>query len=332
MSYCHLSSEERYVIAHLVLYDLSLREIGRRIHRHPSTISREIKRNRPTYADDAVYWYEAGQDFANQRKHIAHHWSRKSNPQLVRYVQCKLIEDWSPEEIAGRLIVDYPDNQLMRISHETIYRWIYTDAINGGELYTHLRRHHRKRRKQRRYGSLRGLIPGRVSISERAKAVGNRDRFGDWEGDTLEGAKGGGAIACHVERKSRYLLAVKLTNKAAETMTTASAQAFLRIPKAMRKTLTVDNGKEFALFKQLEEKTGLSIYFADPYSAWQRGCNENTNGLLRQYFPKGTNFTDLTENDLALAVKKLNYRPRKCLHYRTPHEIIHHAIHGALAT
>jgi transposase, IS30 family len=173
MSYCHLSSEERYVISHLVLYDLSLREIGRRINRHPSTISREIQRNRPTYADDAVYGYEPAQDFANQRKRIAHHCTRKSNPQLVHYVHGKLIEDGSPEEIAGRLIVDYPDKQLMRASHESIYRWIYTDAINGGELYAHLRRHHKKRRKQRGYGSLRGLIPGRVSISERPQAVGN---------------------------------------------------------------------------------------------------------------------------------------------------------------
>lgn len=332
MSYCHLSSEERYVISHLVLYGLSLREIGRRLKRNASTISREIKRNRPTYADDAVYWYEPAQGFANQRKRIAHHWTRKSNPQLVHYVHGKLLEDWSPEEIAGRLIVDYPEKHLMRISHETIYRWIYADAINGGKLHAHLRRHHKKRRKQRRYGSLRGLIPGRVSISERPQAVGNRDRFGDWEGDTLEGAKGGGAIASHVERKSRYLIAAKLANKAAETMTTASAKAFLRIPKPMRKTLTVDNGKEFALFKQLEDKTGFSIYFADPYSAWQRGCNENTNGLIRQYFPKGTNFTDLTDSDLAFVVKKLNYRPRKCLNYQTPHEVIHHAIHGALAT
>jgi IS30 family transposase len=332
MPYCHLSSEERYVISHLVLYDLSLREIGRRIHRHPSTISREIKRNRPTYADDAVYWYEPAQEFANRRKKRAHHRVRKSNLQLVHYVHAKLLDDWSPEEIAGRLIVDFPDNPLMRISHEGIYRWIYIDAINGGELYTHLRRHHKKRRKQRRYGSLRGLIPGRVSISERPQAVADRDRFGDWEGDTLEGAKGGGAIASHVERKSRYLVAAKLTNKAAETMTTASTRAFLPIPKPIRKTLTVDNGKEFALFKKLEKKTGFSIYFADPYSAWQRGCNENTNGLLRQYFPKGTNFIELPNRALALAVKKLNDRPRKCLHYQTPHEVMYHAIHGALAT
>lgn len=330
MSYTHLSSNERYVISHLVLYGLSLREISRRLNRHHSTISREIKRNRPTYADDAVYWYDAAQFYVDQRKQKPNHAIRQSNPQLVRYVKCKLAEDWSPEQIANRLTVDYPNNELMRVSHETIYLWIYSDAINGGKLHTHLRRLHKRRRKQRRYGSCRGLIPGRVSISKRPEAVETRKRFGDWEGDTVEGAKDSGGIASHVERKSRYIVAAKLSDKTADTMTTASIKAFRRIPKVMRKTLTVDNGKEFSQFKQLEKKTGFCIYFADPYSAWQRGSNENTNGLIRQYFPKGTNFRDVTSKDLALVVKKLNHRPRKCLHYQTPHEIIYDAIHGAL--
>jgi IS30 family transposase len=331
MSYYHLSSEERYVISYLVLDDLSLREIGRRIGRHHSTISREIKRNRPTYADDAVYWYDAAQQYADQRKVKARHWRKKSNKQLVHYVQSKIIDDWSPEEICGRLIVDYPNNKLMRISHEAIYRWIYTDAVNDGNLYTHLRRCHKKRRKQRRYGSLRGLIPGRISIRQRPIAVDHRLRFGDWEADSLEGAKGSGAIATHVERKSRFLVAAKLSDKAANTMTIASASAFESIPKKMRKTLTVDNGKEFAQFKQLEKMTGFCIYFADPYSAWQRGCNENTNGLIRQYLPKGTNFKNITDDDLAIIVKKLNHRPRKSLSYQTPHEVIQQAIRGAVA-
>ncbi len=168
--------------------------------------------------------------------------------------------------------------------------------------------------------------------AERPEAVDNRKRFGDWEGDTVEGAKGSGGIASHVERKSRYLIATKLPDKTAETMTIASAKAFRRVPRIMRKTLTVDNGKEFSYFKQLEKKTGFSIYFADPYSAWQRGSNENTNGLIRQYFPKGTNFKDITNKDLALVVKKINHRPRKCLNYQTPHEAFYSAIRGALAT
>ncbi|MBW2005544.1 MAG: IS30 family transposase [Deltaproteobacteria bacterium] len=332
MSYSHLSSKERYVITYLVLNDLSLREIARQLNRHHTTISREIKRNRPTYADDAVYYYDAAQEYADQRKRFAHHYVRQANPQLVCYVKRKLIQDWSPEEIVGRLMVDYPKNIKMRISHETIYQWIYTDAINGGDLYTHLRRLHKKRRKQRHYGSGRGLIPGRVSIRKRPEAVDSRQRFGDWEGDSVEGAKGTGGIASHVERKSRYLIAAKLPDKTANTMTIASARAFQRIPKNMRKTLTVDNGKEFSLFKELEDKTDLCIYFADPYSAWQRGSNENINGLLRQYFPKGTNFRNVTKIVLALAVKKLNHRPKKCLNYQTPHEVFCEAVSGALAT
>ena len=332
MSYNHLTENERYVISHLVLYGLTLREISRRLSRHHTTISREIKRNKPTYADDAVYWYDAAKVYTDERKRKARYAKRKSNSQLVRYVKAKLIEDWSPEEIAGRLTVDYKNQEHMRISHETIYQWIYADAMKGGDLYTHLRRHHKKRRKQRRYGSGRGLIPGRVSISKRPEVVDKRGRFGDWEGDTVEGAKGSGAIASHVERKSRYLVAVKLTDKSANTMTIASAKALRRIPKVMRKTLTVDNGKEFSMFKQLEEETGLSVYFADPYSAWQRGLNENTNGLIRQYLPKGIDFKYVTNKDLALVVKKLNYRPKKCLHYQTPHESFYRAVRGALAT
>ena len=332
MSYSHLSSEERYVISHLFIYGLSMREIARRLKRHHSSISREIKRNRPTYADDAVYWYDAAQEYADRRKRIARHSVKKSNRQLCRYVRRKLIDDWSPGEIAGRLSIDYFNNDLMRISHETIYQWIYLDASTGGDLYTRLRRHHKRRRKQRRYGSGRGLIPDRISISERPKEAENREHFGHWEGDTVEGAKGKGALASHVERKSRYLIAAKLPDKAADTMTNASAKAFRRIPKKKRKTLTVDNGKEFSRFKELEQKTGFSIYFADPYSAWQRGSNENTNGLIRQYFPKGTNFTDVNDKDVAIVVKKLNHRPRKCLDYQTPHEVFYKAIRGAFAT
>ncbi len=176
MSYCHLSSEERYVISHLVLYGLSLREIGRRLQRHHATISREIKRNRPTYADDAVYDYDAAQYYADQRKRIAHHYVRQTNSQLIGYVKRKLNQDWSPEQIIGRLFVDFPNNELMRISHETIYQWIYTDAMQGGDLYMHLRRLHKKRKKQRHYGFGRGLIPGRISISKRPEAVEDRYR------------------------------------------------------------------------------------------------------------------------------------------------------------
>jgi len=184
MSYSHLTLQERYVIYHLVLYGLSYREIGRRLNRHYTTISREVKRNGPTYSG-GVYWHEAAQHYANQRKYKARHCLRRSNLQLVSYMQSKIRADWSPEEIAGRLWIDYPNSVHMRINTETIYQWIYLDAAQSGDLYTHLRRRHKKRRKQKMYGSYRGLIPGRVSISERPTIVDQRKRFGDWEGDTV---------------------------------------------------------------------------------------------------------------------------------------------------
>jgi len=331
MPYHHLTIQERYVIYHLVLYGLSYREIGRRLKRHHTAISREVQRNRPTYADDAVYWHESAQQYANQRKYQPRHFAKRSIPGLLKYVRCKIQEDWSPEEISGRLPLVFPNEPQMRISHESVYCWIYRDAVKGGTLYTYLRSRHKKRRKQKRYGTGRGLIPGRVSISERPAVVGLRTRFGDWEGDSVEGAKGSGAIASHVERKSRYLIAAKLSDRKADTMTQKSIKAFWRVPKTLRKTLTVDNGKEFSRFQKIEEKTGLSVYFADPYAAWQRGTNENTNKLLRQYFPKGMDFSKITDQELASKAKILNNRPRKCLGYQTPNEVYRQAWPGALA-
>jgi len=218
----------------------------------------------------------------------------------------------------------------MRISTEGVYRWLYEDATVGGELYKHLRRCHKKRKKQRKYGSLRGLIPNRVSIHERPPEVGLRTRIGDWEGDTVEGRKGSGGMATHVERSSRYLIATRLSDKTAETFTVRSIKAFKAVPRALRHTLTLDNGKENARFKILEDKTGFTVFFADPYSPWQRPTNENTNGLLRQYFPKGSDFRKMTDEALAEAVQKINHRPRKCLGYRTPHQVFNSAKSGAL--
>ena len=331
MSYNHLTENERYVISHLTCAGFSVRETARRINRHHATISRELKRNGPEY-DDTVYWYDWTHPEALKRRGKARHHRRQSNQRLVNYVEGKLKADWSPEVIAEKLKIDYPDDDKMRISHETIYRWIYLDAKDGGSLYHHLRRRRKKRRRQGRYGSARRFIEGRVSIAERPAIVDRRERFGDWEGDTVEGKKSTGYIVTHVERKSRYLMAAKLVNKKAESLTEESAKAFWRIPKKMRQTLTVDNGKEFSRFKELEIKTGLTVYFADPYSAWQRGTNENTNGLLRQYFPKGTDFRKITKEAVAFAVKKLNYRPRKCLGYQSPHEVFWKTSGGALAT
>jgi IS30 family transposase len=331
MPYTHFTVKERYVISHMHMEGFSLRAIGRRLGRDHTSIMREIKRNRPTYADDAVYWYYATQPLSDERRHKARSYRRQNYRPLVEYVEDKLRLDWPPEAIAARIRIDYPNDERMRISHETIYRWTYLDASQDGDLHNHLRRRHPKRRRQKRYGSGRRFIPGRVSIDQRPAIVDTRERFGDWEGDTLEGAKGKGALATHVERRSRYLIAAKLADKKAATMNAQSIISFQKLPKAKRQTLTVDNGKEFSQFKELEAETGLRVYFADPYAAWQRGTNENTNGLLRFYFPKGTNFLAITEEELDLIIKKVNYRPRKCLNYRTPHEVFFKKSRGALA-
>lgn len=330
MSYAQLTSEERYVIYHLKLYKLSLREIARRLGRHHTTISREIKRNGPIIPS-WVYWHQGAHEQALKRRKQPRHFRRHAHAPLVRYVEQCLRAEWSPDVITGCLKREYPGDHNMRVSIETIYRWVYRDASQGGRLFNSLCRCHKKRRRQHRYGTGRGLIPGRISIDQRPDLVATRQRFGDWEGDTVEGSKGSGHITTHVERKSRYLVAAKLANKTAAVTAQAVSSAFRKIPAALRHTLTLDNGKEFARFSDIEKDTGLTVYFADPYSAWQRGTNENTNGLLRRYFQKGMDFRTVSEKALAEVVKKLNHRPRKCLGYRTPHEVFMEASRGAVA-
>ena len=330
MSYTHLTPRERFVVSHLKVAQYSLREIARRLGRHHSTISREIKRNGPTYPG-GVYWYSVIDPMVEKKRHKARSYRRQNHAPLVQDVEDKLREDWPPEVIVDRVRVDHPHDETMRISHETIYRWVALDAGQGGTLYQHLRRRRKYRRRQKRYGAGRRFIPGRVGIEERPDDVAHRLRFGDWEGDLVLGRKGVGAIATLVERKSRYLMAALLPDRKADTFNTAAIPIYQCLPKSLCQTLTLDNGKEFSQFKDLESKTGLSVYFADPYSAWQRGTNENTNGLLRFYFPKGTNFKRISDKALQRVIGRLNNRPRKCLGYRTPHEVFMQAFDGALA-
>jgi transposase, IS30 family len=329
MSYTHLSQKERYVISHLQ-YSFSKREIARRLGRHHSTISREFKRAKDRHPL-TTYYYDWSHPLALEKRRKPRHLRRQNNQRLVAYVEAKLRLEWSPEEIANRIRIDYPGDEQMRISHESIYRWVYLDSSVDGMLYQSLRRKRKKRRKQRRYGTGRRFFADRVRIAQRPGVVATRQRFGDWEGDTLQGKPGTGCLATMIERKSRYLVAAKLENKKAATLTEKCVKAFGPIPRAMRQTLTVDNGSEFANFKDLEKKTRLTVYFADPYAAWQRGANENTNGLLRQYFPKGFDFSKADTETLAEAVRRLNNRPRKCLGYRTPHEVFWPMARGALA-
>ena len=297
MSYVQLTLEERFVIYHLSVIELGVREIARRLNRHHSTISRELKRNGPP-DPGAPYNISVAHNCAMQRRQCARH-HRRADQGLRRYVVQGLQAHWSPETIAGRIELDFARNRSMRVSHETIYRWIYLDAKAGGKLYECLRWQHRRRRKQPRYGSLRGLIPGRVPIAERPAVVDERSRFGDWEGDTVYGRNTRDCLLTNVERKSRYLIVSKIGNRRASTVAQCHIEQFRVLPLSWRKTLTLDNGKEFSEFTWVEQQTSVSVFFADPYCAWQRGSNENTNGLLRRYFPKGTDFSQVSDEQLA---------------------------------
>ncbi len=331
MSYTQLNQRERMCLFYLLQLDLSLREIGRRLkNRSHTTISREVRRNKRVFG---CYCDRAAQSFSENRKSTPRHTRRQENKKLHQYVVDKLKLGWSPEIISQRLKRDYPySKKKMRISHEAIYQWIYADARHGGSLFSHLVRGRKKRRKQRRYGSRRGLIPNRIDISHRPVVVDKRSRYGDWEGDTMVGYRHRGRLVTHVERKSRYLLASRVKDGTASSFNYASLRLFQHIPSIFCKTLTLDNGSENAKFSELEDKLPMRVYFAKPYASWERGTNENTNGLLRRYFPKGTDFLKLTDFALAKAVKTLNHRPRKCLNYRTPFEVFNSVTGGALAT
>jgi len=330
MSYSHLNARERMSLFYLLQTGLSHRAIGLKLNRSHTSISREVKRNKRV---DGSYCDRAAQIYADEKKAVPRHKRRYYNVKLRFYVIGKLKSDWSPEIISNRLIRDFPHSQKqMRISPEMIYQWIYKDAEQGGTLYKYLVRTHKKRRKQRRYGSLRGCIPNRVDISKRPGIVDKRSRYGDWEGDTMVGHRHQGRLVTHVERKSRYLLTGKAFDGTASSFNNVSLALFRQVPGKYLKTLTLDNGSENSQFKQLEDELSLNVYFAKPYASWERGTNENTNGLLRRYFPKGTNFLKVTESELEKAVHSLNNRPRKCLKYRTPSEVFSSIITGALGT
>jgi IS30 family transposase len=277
------------------------------------------------------YRFQTAQRRAESRRRQPRHYRRQQLEPLVAYVDRKLRSDWAPEQIAGRIRLDHRNDQRMRISTETIYRWAYTAARHGGKIHQHLRRGRSRRRSQTCYGQGKRFFPGRVGIAERPEIVAKRARFGDWEADLVAGSFGKAALVSCIERKSRYLLAAKVEDKTAASFNAALTEQMTAVPVEMRHTLTLDNGSEMARFKELEEATQVRVFFADPHSPWQRGANENCNGLLRQYFPRGINFRKVTEDAVVKAVELLNNRPRKCLGYRTPAEVFAVAQSGALA-
>jgi IS30 family transposase len=304
------------MIAPMRILGWSIRSIAAQLGRAPSTISRELRRNCDESGAYAGYW--AHRDAQRRRCTIRRSCLRSGG--LATYVQEKLQCRWSPEQIAHRVRLDSPHATQMRISHQTISTWLAVDHRTGGSWSRYLR-HHRRRRKRYGSGPRAAHIPGRVSLADRPTIVHRRGRLGDWEGDLLVGQGQRGFVATHVDRRSRFLLATKVSRRTAAEVTVATRKLLQPLPQQMRRTLTVENGSEWTAFRSLQRTLGLQVYCAAPYAAWERGTNENTNGLLRDYFPKQTDFSMVTAHQLASVVKELNHRPRKCLAYRTPAEV-----------
>jgi IS30 family transposase len=279
---------------------------------HHSTIFREIARN----STNGKYDPETAEKTTQTRRRHAKKY-RKIAPHVWELVEKMLQLDFSPEQIAGSL--NGSGNKI--ISHETIYQYVLADKANAGTLWKHLRWSHKKRRK--RYGTRdrRGVIPDRVSIDERPAIVDKKERVGDWEIDTAIGKKHQGAIIVAVDRKTKLTILGHSPYKRAELV----SQEIIRMLEPIKTqvlTITVDNGKEFAQHHKLTKTLGLEVYFALPHRPWQRGTNENTNGLLRQFFPKGTDFSRISHQEVARVERLLNERPRKRLGYRSPAEIL----------
>ncbi|CDG86625.1 IS30 family transposase [Xenorhabdus bovienii] len=311
MAYTQLTEIERYQIFSLKEAGFTQRFIATSLNRNPSTISRELKRNQAVQK----YCPQQAQLKASERRHSALK-AVKVTPEITKWINQLIWQDLSPEQTVGYL------KREMRISlhHETIYRLIYKDKINGGDLWQHLRIAKKPYRK--RYGSYerRGKIKNRVSIDKRPKIVDKKQRIGDWEGDTIVGKDHKSALLTLVERKSLFTLIIKLENKTAEAVAKAATK-HLSLIKQKIKTITFDNGLEFAEHELISRNLGAKIYFFHPYSPWERGINENTNGLIRDYFPKGTDFNRVSELEVNLVANRLNKRPRKTRGYKTPDEL-----------
>jgi len=319
MSYRHLTMAERDVIHNLQMFGQSQAKIAHCLGRSPSTIGRELKRN---LNSSGQYLPDFAQIKANARRRASIRRPTTGDAALMKHVARKIEQRWSPEEIAGHLKL-YPPKRLAgkSISHATIYRWIWASKDRAKRFRPCLRVAYKKRRKPYGKPSRRGQIPNRVSIDDRPEVVADRSRLGDWEGDTVVGKGRSGYVVTCVDRASLYLLARKQPGCSAKETTASLYAAMRRLPKDRRQTVTVDNGREFTRHEDIARLLDVSVYFAHPYSSWERGTNENTNGLLRQYLPKGEPFTQLTSWQLERYVNELNNRPRKCLNYRTPAEV-----------
>jgi transposase, IS30 family len=311
---CQLTFLERERVSQMHDAGASKAEIATELGRARSTIGREIARN------SAVGEYSAvtAQALAQQRRRERPLTRKMDQPGVSKFVRNRLVCSWSPDQIAGRSKSDFADDRRLQISHQTIYTWIQSQpAADCRHFAGFLRRAGSRRPREDR----RGRIPNQVSIEGRPKVVDQRRRYGDWEGDTVVGARQSGAVVTLVERKSGYLLTAKSCDRKARRVARKIESRMEKLPPQLRRTVTFDNGKEFAEHDHLAERLDLAVYFAKPYCSWQRGTNEHTNGLLRQFLPKGTDLHSVSWQELKHYTNLINDRPRKRLGYRTPAEV-----------
>lgn len=315
MKYIHLTDEERHKLAALRKLGYPLAQIAREMSRSPSSVGREIKRN--AYPTDGSYKvYHACRMARGRRQRCRYGITYFSDDQWA-CVEALIREDLSPEQIAGVLGLQ----GRFSISHESIYRYIWKDKRLGGDLYTHLRGASKQRRKRHGSNDSRGRLRGKSPIEERPAVVEERSRIGDWEIDTVFGS-GKEAILTLVERKSGFVQIGLLKDRTVIETNARMCKLITRFPKRFL-TITSDNGTEFNGYKEIESSKGIPFYFAQPYHSWERGTNENTNGLIRQYLPKGSSFKDLTQSQCNAIASKLNNRPRKRHGYATPENVFH---------
>lgn len=318
-----LTLKERVQIQTLLSEKKSKAYIAKKLKRAPSTIGREINKwvqNKEDNYDAELAHWNAKDDYANKRNR-----DKISTYSLLRFFVYKgLLSNWTPEQISGRLKELYTNDPIMSISHEAIYRYIYTRpqaSLNKKLIKLLVRKKTRRRPSKKRRGT-GSVIVNQVSIDHRPKHIELREEVGHWEGDLVIGKDNKSAIGTIVERKTRFTLILKLSSKNAEEVAEAFSKMLNQLNTEFKKSMTYDNGVEMARHEKITKLTGMKIYFAHPYSSWERGTNENTNGLIRRYLPKGTNFNEISQYQLQIIQQKLNNRPRKILGYKTPTEMI----------
>lgn len=309
--YHHVTREIRSQIYALKATGTSLNKIASIVERDVSTISREIKRN----TGSRGYRYKQADEKAVERRANASRTPQKLTPTLVTIIEEKLLEKWSPDQISGRL----KEKDIASISHEAIYQYIWKNKRAGGSLYKNLRHSGKKYNKRSSGKAGRGCIPNRVDITERPQIVEEKARVGDWEGDTVISAVSKTAILTVVDRHSKFTRIKKLGRKTAENVRVAMKEVMSSLPVY---TVTYDNGMEFAAHQGIAADLNAHCYFATPYHSWERGLNEHTNGLIRQYLPKSVDFKDVTDDEIQAIENHLNNRPRKILGYKTPMEVM----------